>query len=127
MVFFFLNCIHLELHASKASEDDKKASKKREKTVIIGDLNPLTQALLDIDKLPVVKPNKKRSETGHCRNDLSFKYISQTKLTFASYKIQHLLKLYFCVRKKTKKQNKSASSERKRLNAQLVNLFKIIV
>jgi hypothetical protein len=52
--------IHLELHASKTVEESYKATKKRQKTVITGDLNPLTQALLDIDKLPVIKPNKKK-------------------------------------------------------------------
>jgi hypothetical protein len=56
----------LELHASKAVEDNVKAAKKRQKTAITGDLNPLTQALLDINKLPVTKPNKKkRSEWGN--------------------------------------------------------------
>ncbi|CAB3990159.1 Hypothetical predicted protein [Paramuricea clavata] len=49
-----------KLHTSKTVEESCKATKKRQKTVITGDLNPLTQALLDIDKLPVIKPNKKK-------------------------------------------------------------------
>ena len=44
--FFFF---HSELHASKIVEENDKKAKERQKTVITGDLNPLTLALQDID------------------------------------------------------------------------------
>ncbi|XP_046860041.1 ribosome biogenesis protein slx9-like [Xenia sp. Carnegie-2017] len=49
-----------KLEASKVKEKNLIATRKREKTVITGDLNPLTQALLEINKIPVTKPDKKR-------------------------------------------------------------------
>lgn len=49
-----------KLHASKLVKEDIEKSKKRQNTVITGDLYPLTLALLDIDKLSSSKTDEKK-------------------------------------------------------------------
>lgn len=54
-----------KLHVSKMVKENDKKAKERQKTVITGDLNPLTLALLDIDNLSSScnKDKKKRKNT----------------------------------------------------------------
>lgn len=59
-----------KLHASKIVEENDKKAKERQKTVITGDLNPLTLALQDIDSFSFLcqidknkrKNNKKKTK-----------------------------------------------------------------
>ncbi|XP_028393294.1 uncharacterized protein LOC114517695 [Dendronephthya gigantea] len=60
-----------KLHASKAFDENYKATKIRQKTVITGDLNPLTEALLDIDKMPTEKITKKKRKNTKKQNKSS--------------------------------------------------------